>query len=93
MDAPDSPDAVTETEEDAGILVGAVYRPAAEIEPELVVQEVAPVAVNCFVPPRGTDAAVGAMDAVEAPKFTGNGVPRLPPGFFASTAPAPAEPW
>ena len=58
---PFGPVAVTETEADDGIVVGAVYRPEELTVPAVAVQLVAPEEVNCWVWPRVTDAEVGEI--------------------------------
>ena len=86
-DGPEGPIAVMVACADDGILFGALYMPWPSIEPWSVVQEVAPAAENCFVPPSGTTAAAGETPP---PNVTGNGAPIVPFGFATSIVPTPA---
>jgi hypothetical protein len=53
--------AVTVSVPDAGIVAGAVYKPADVTVPTTAVQLVAPGALNCCVPPTVTDTAEGEI--------------------------------
>lgn len=66
------PVADTVTDDEAGIVAGARYRPVEEIDPALAVQLVAPADVNCWVFPNRTDATEGEIvcDAVGADRVT-----------------------
>ena len=58
---PPGPVAVTVTAVEAGMVAGAVYRPAEEMVPAVAVQLVAPAEVNCCDCPNVTEAEVGEM--------------------------------
>ena len=68
---PPGPFAVTVSVPEDGMVVGAVYKPAAVTVPDAAVQLVVLEAVNCWVAPRARVAVAGDT--------TGAGVPPPPP--------------
>jgi hypothetical protein len=83
---PLGPVAVTITVEEAGIFVGAVYKPFPLIVPAVADQLVAPAEVNCCELPRLMLAAVGAMACAASNVTTALAEP---PGPLALTVTVP----
>src|SRR4051812_28018692 len=81
LPVPEVPVAVTVSVPDAGIWLGAVYRPVELTVPVTAAQEVALLAVNCWLDPRTTCAAEGVTTGAGA----GAPPPDPPPEVLAFT--------
>src|SRR5579871_858781 len=78
---------------DIGIVVGAVYKPDVLMVPAVAVHVtlVCPLAVNCLVPPRGTEAVAGLIVMGLALRGTVMVLEGKDPGFLTRTASSAGE--